>query len=803
MQHVYIAEPLRPLALPIDSLTLDPANVRRHPERNLEAIKGSLARFGQQKPIVVGADSVIVAGNGTVEAARALGWTHVAAVRTALAGADRTAFAIADNRTADLAEWDEAELAQLLESLPADLRLDAGFTDAELEELLGAGGGTDVADADDAPAPAPVAVSKPGDLGLLGGKKGHRLLCGDSTKLTDVQRVMDGKKAALVATDPPYLVEYTGERPNDSGKDWSGTYHEIDITDADGFFRALFTNVLAVLGEHAAVYTWHAHKRQALIARVWEDLGILDHQQIVWVKPTSVFGRVYWHFQHEPCMMGWRTGSMPEHDGVHEHTSVWTVDWNGKARIVGNEHPCLHPDALVLTEAGYRPIQTVQTGDRVYAADGRFHDVAHVSSHPYTSSELVRITARGGNVATLASDNHPFLVWRPERQRRRLVGGTVVWARADEVRVGDYTMTPVLAEPELDPMPERDAEYWFLFGLYLAQGVLQRAGHGGNRYPSFSLHKKRQDLVQRVRDRWDSVGEYDASEYRRPSQGVTVMAFDAEAGAEFERLGGRGARAKRLDPLVLRLPAEKRRAVLEGWLNGDGCRVHNRDYWQGKTVSPDLAAHLALLGESVGRTVSVFRYDPPAVLPSIQGRQLKSASPEYHLYFYERGDPQARHARVTHVEHDGQTYQVRYVKRVERVPYTGDVWNLSVEGCPTFQTAVGMSHNTQKPVELFARPMRKHTKPGAICFEPFSGSGSQLIAAQETGRRCFAIELEPVFVDVAVRRWQRATGKEATLEGTGQTWAEVAAERGIDLAAVDADLGETAPAEAEADEEAA
>ena len=172
---------------------------------------------------------------------------------------------------------------------------------------------------------------------------------------------MDVDKAALVATDPPYLVDYTGERPNDSGKDWTATYREIDIEDADGFFRAVFTNMLEVLGPKGAIYCWHAHKRCGDIQRIWRDLGILDHQQIVWVKPTPVFGRVYWHFQHEPCVMGWRQGDKPEHDGVHEHTSVWTVDWDGKARIT-SEHPTSKPVELFT-----RPIKKhTNPGDVVF-----------------------------------------------------------------------------------------------------------------------------------------------------------------------------------------------------------------------------------------------------------------------------------------------------------------------------------------------------------------------------------------------------------------------------------------------------
>ncbi|MEO6594335.1 MAG: DNA methyltransferase [Planctomycetota bacterium] len=116
--------------------------------------------------------------------------------------------------------------------------------------------------------------------------------------------------------------------------------------------RAVFVNVLEVLAHKGAIYCWHAHKRCGDIQRIWRDLGVLDHQQIIWVKPTPVFGRVYWHFRHEPCVMGWRQGDKPEHDGVHEHDSVWEADWDGKARSVGSSHPTSKP-----TELFVRPIK--------------------------------------------------------------------------------------------------------------------------------------------------------------------------------------------------------------------------------------------------------------------------------------------------------------------------------------------------------------------------------------------------------------------------------------------------------------
>lgn len=121
----------------IAGLSADPGNVRRHSVRNLEAITASLRRFGQQKPIVVDAHNVVRAGNGTLEAARKLGWKEIAVVRTALAGADAVAYAIADNRTAELARWDTDSLSGQLAAMDEELRAVAGFVEGELASLLG------------------------------------------------------------------------------------------------------------------------------------------------------------------------------------------------------------------------------------------------------------------------------------------------------------------------------------------------------------------------------------------------------------------------------------------------------------------------------------------------------------------------------------------------------------------------------------------------------------------------------------------------------------------------------------------
>ncbi|MCB9833804.1 MAG: DNA modification methylase [Planctomycetes bacterium] len=346
---------------PIERLHENPANPR-HNDEAVPHVAASIKRFGWRQPVVARPSGEVIAGNTRLKAARSLGMTSVPVVWFDGPDIEATAFGIADNRTHEFAEWDEPALAQLLKELRDEDALDGtGYDDDDLDALIAELEDEIENDLDDPgpEEPAEKAVTQLGDLWVLGE---HRLLCGDSTKIVDVERVLDGEKAALVATDPPYLVDYTGERPNDSGKDWSDSYREIDIKDAEGFFRALFSIIVAIVAPHAAVYCWHAHKRAGLIQRIWEEVGLLDHQQIVWVKPTSVFGRVYWHFRHEPCVVGWVKGSKPEHDGNHEFDSVWEIDWEGAARVSGNEHPTEKP-----VEIFARPMRKhTRPGDLVF-----------------------------------------------------------------------------------------------------------------------------------------------------------------------------------------------------------------------------------------------------------------------------------------------------------------------------------------------------------------------------------------------------------------------------------------------------
>jgi DNA modification methylase len=334
--------------VPLDSLHTDPANARSHGPENMDAIVASLKRFGQAEPLVVHKQTGrVIGGNGRLVAMKQLGWNDCDVVELYIDELTATSLGIALNRTADLASWDEETLAKLLQELKAEDALDGvGYSDDDLDKLLAdldINAGNDDVDDPGPGQPPDKPISVTGDLWILGD---HRLLCGDSTKAGDVTRLMAGETAALLATDPPYCVDYTGaDRPEASGKDWSDKYKEIEIADLGEFLRAVLKAILPELRDNAALYIWHAHLQYPVIDRVLDEFGILRHQPIIWKKPSSTFTYSFYRWSHEPCIFGWKKGNKPPHYLKNAINTVWEVDWEGKSRI-STFHPTSKPPRL-------------------------------------------------------------------------------------------------------------------------------------------------------------------------------------------------------------------------------------------------------------------------------------------------------------------------------------------------------------------------------------------------------------------------------------------------------------------------
>ena len=282
---------------PLESLKPYAKNAKMHGAEQVAKIAASMAEFGWTVPCLVAEDGELIAGHGRVLAAEMLGLTEAPVIVLGhLTDEQRRAYRIADNKLTELGEWDNAVLSEELQLLAAeefDLSL-IGFNDGELDALLsGLDEETDTEGEDDIPAPPEDPVSRPGDLWTLGN---HRLLCGDATVATDVERVLGTVKPLLMVTDPPYGVEYDPSWRNQSGA--SATKRTGKVLNDD---RADWREAWALFPGDVA-YVWHGALHAAEVAESLEVSGFKIRSQIIWAKDRLVLSRGDYHWQHEPCL---------------------------------------------------------------------------------------------------------------------------------------------------------------------------------------------------------------------------------------------------------------------------------------------------------------------------------------------------------------------------------------------------------------------------------------------------------------------------------------------------------------------
>jgi DNA modification methylase len=418
----------------------------------------------------------------------------------------------------------------------------------------------------------------------------------------------------------------------------------------------------------------------------------------------------------------------------------------------GSRHPCLTPGNAVLTDQGLRAIETIVTGSRVLAHDGSFRDVIDQFATP-CDAPIYRIGVAGTNLTTTATGNHPFIVWRPKisgnRARETIAVGKAGWCTAENLRVGDYLLSPVSNRGQRDN--GESVGWWFAAGLWLAEGTVLTNGHGSSRFPQFSLASHETDLVDRLQRTFRK-----ATVYPKPGNAISVVVFESGVVDRFISLCGSGAKNKRVAAAVFDECPAHRRAFLDGYLAGDGCTIRSKR--RAKTASRDLAATLVRLGESLGWRASYYEYDESGSAPKfIDGRPIKPGV-YYSIYFDgeteapEFGRLPGKQNSTRFIEVGAalgcRYYSLRRVKSIEADDYRGEVWNLTVRGAHSFQTIVGASHNTVKPVELLKWLVALVTPPGGgTVLDCFAGSGTTGVAALATGRNAILIEREPSYCD--------------------------------------------------------
>lgn len=340
-----IAEDLKALAVPINKLKPLPGNPRRG---DVEAVRRSYERFGQRKPIVAQRDGTVIAGNHQLKAAQALGWSEMAVVWVDDDEQTAKAFALADNRTADLGSYDNEALAELLADVATDpeLLLATGYSQQDLDDLLGSvDGGEEIEEPDAVPDSAPSKTVK-GDVWLLGP---HRLMCGDSTVPTDVERLMAGAKADMVWTDPPYGVniqERDLQQAKVRGRRTDGKGVMNDHLKGDSLYDFLSSGLGNAYESCKPGAAWYVASPAGDLfhqfGKVLVSLGVWRHT-LIWVKDQFVMGRADYHYRHEPIFYGWKDGA--SHTWSSDRKQDTVLEFPRPKR--SEEHPTMKPVALI------------------------------------------------------------------------------------------------------------------------------------------------------------------------------------------------------------------------------------------------------------------------------------------------------------------------------------------------------------------------------------------------------------------------------------------------------------------------
>jgi len=336
----------------IDDITPYARNSRTHSDEQVAQIAASIREFGWTTPILIDEEGSVICGHGRLLAARKLGQAEVEViVARGWSDAKKRAYVIADNKLALNAGWDMELLALELADLKEfdfDLGL-TGFSDEELSKLLPdkTDGNTDQDEVPEVPADP---ITKPGDVWLMGK---HRLLCGDSTSVDDMEKLTSGQLVDMWLTDPPYNVAYEG-----------GTKDKLTIQNDNmgdeqfrAFLRDAYVTADTVMKPGAVFYIWHADSEGYNFRGAARDAGWQVRQCLIWKKSSQVMGRQDFHWKHEPCLYGWKDGAA--HLWANDRKQTTVLEFDKPSR--NGEHPTMKPVAIF----EYQLLNNTKGGDIV------------------------------------------------------------------------------------------------------------------------------------------------------------------------------------------------------------------------------------------------------------------------------------------------------------------------------------------------------------------------------------------------------------------------------------------------------
>jgi len=295
----------------------------------VEKVANSIKEFGIKQPLVIDENNTIVVGHTRLKACELLGIKEVPCiVAEDLTKEQIDAYRLADNKTGEFSLWDDKKLEIEMEDISIDME-QFGFDLFEGEEEVG------LTDPDEVPEAPKVAISKLGQIYKLGN---HRLMCGDSTSVSDVEKLMEGKEADMVITDPPYNVAIEG-----------GTKDKLTIkNDKMGkeefseFLTKCFKNIESSLKSGGAFYIWFASREHINFEQALLVNGLIVREELIWVKNSLVLGRQDYQWKHEPCFYGWKEGA--SHFWGTDRSQTTTIEWDRPT--ASKLHPTMKPVGL-------------------------------------------------------------------------------------------------------------------------------------------------------------------------------------------------------------------------------------------------------------------------------------------------------------------------------------------------------------------------------------------------------------------------------------------------------------------------
>lgn len=343
----------------IDKLIPYAKNSRTHSDAQVAQIAASIKEFGFVNPVLIDEAGGIIAGHGRVMAARKLGIDEVPCIRLAhLNENQKRAYVIADNKLALNAGWDE-EMLKLeikdLELAEFDISL-LGFDAEELENILDEPDTTKgLTEDDQVPDPPEDPITVLGDVWVLGK---HRLMCGDSCSINDIEKLCKEAAVDMWLTDPPYNVAYEGKTKD------ALTIQNDSMGDEQfrKFLRDAYVTADLVMKPGAVFYIWHADSEGYNFRGAAQDAGWKVRQCLIWKKSTMVMGRQDYHWKHEPCLYGWKSGA--GHLWAADRKQTTILEFEKPSR--NGEHPTMKPVALF----EYQMLNNTKGGDIVLDSFG-------------------------------------------------------------------------------------------------------------------------------------------------------------------------------------------------------------------------------------------------------------------------------------------------------------------------------------------------------------------------------------------------------------------------------------------------